>query len=452
MASEWTTFRLGDVCTKIGSGATPRGGSSVYLDHGDVTLIRSQNIYNTGFHHDGLVYLTDMHAAQLANVEVECGDILLNITGDSVARVCQVDPEVLPARVNQHVAIVRTNPRYLWPRYLRYFLVSPTMQALMLQLASAGATRNALTKGMIESFEISAPNNVKDQQAIACILGALDDKIELNRRMNRTLEEMARAIFKSWFVDFDPVRAKAAGQQPPNLKPEIAALFPNAFEESEQGEIPRGWRVTLLSELTTLITKGTTPTQRDTNNASESDIGVNFIRVNCIEEDGSILVDKLISIPESIHTGVLKRSILKSGDILYSIAGTIGRIAQVEDRILPANTNQAVAIIRPIPGIPPSFIVSAMSQERYQQDLHCNIVHAVQANLSLGMLAKSKIIVPNLPIQANLFKPIESIFSKIINSREQSSTLVSIRDSLLPKLISGELRVADAERIVGRCV
>ena len=91
--------------------------------------------------------------------------------------------------------------------------------------------------------------HVREQQAIACILGALDDKIELNRRMNETLEAMARAIFKSWFVDFEPVRYKAAGQQPPGLAPHIADLFPDGFEESELGEIPQGWNIYHLTEV-----------------------------------------------------------------------------------------------------------------------------------------------------------------------------------------------------------
>ena len=99
----WVSLRLGDVCEKIGSGATPRGGSKVYLEQGAVTLIRSQNIYNNEFAHNGLVYITPEHAEQLASVEVLPNDVLLNITGDSVARCCQVDPSVLPARVNQHV-------------------------------------------------------------------------------------------------------------------------------------------------------------------------------------------------------------------------------------------------------------------------------------------------------------------------------------------------------------
>ena len=167
------------------------------------TLIRSQNVYNDGFHHDGLAFIDERHADELRNVEVFEGDVLLNITGDSVARVCQVVPDVLPARVNQHVAIIRPDSVNLDAGYLRYYLVTPEMQTLLLSWAGSGGTRNALTKGMIESLEISLPPLPK-QRAIAHILGTLDDKIDLNRRMNETLEEMARALFKSWFVNFDP--------------------------------------------------------------------------------------------------------------------------------------------------------------------------------------------------------------------------------------------------------
>jgi len=251
------TEKLGSLCTKVGSGATPRGGSKVYLDNGEIALIRSQNVYNDGFNREGLVYITAEHAEQLSNVTVEPKDLLLNITGDSVARCCQVDPRVLPARVNQHVSIIRPKPDELIPRFLRYFLVSPTMQAQMLSWAHAGATRKALTKGMIESFKVPKPD-LMTQQRIAHILGTLDDKIELNRRMNRTLEKMAAAIFKSWFIDFDPVHAKAEGRDP-NLPAEIADLFPDTFEDSDLGPIPKGWGLGPLSELAELTTKSVKP-------------------------------------------------------------------------------------------------------------------------------------------------------------------------------------------------
>ena len=147
---------LGTLCVKIGSGATPRGGKDVYTESGEIALIRSQNVYNDRFSREGLAYLRPEHAEQLSNVEVHPGDVLLNITGDSVARVCQVPHDVLPARVNQHVAIIRPDPAQLDPRFLRFFLAGPQMQDQMLGLAAAGATRNALTKGMIEQFQLPA--------------------------------------------------------------------------------------------------------------------------------------------------------------------------------------------------------------------------------------------------------------------------------------------------------
>ena len=244
----WVSLRLGDVCTKIGSGATPRGGKEVYLEEGPYALIRSQNVYNNGFNYDGLAFINQQQATDLKNVEVFADDILLNITGDSVARVCQVAPDVLPARVNQHVAIIRPDPNKLSPRFLRYFLVSPEIQATLLSWAGSGGTRNALTKGMIESFDVQAPMDVAEQHAIAHILGTLDDKIELNRRMNETLEEMARALFKSWFVDFDPVRAKMEGRDP-GLPKHLADLFPDRLVDSELGPIPEGWEVKALELL-----------------------------------------------------------------------------------------------------------------------------------------------------------------------------------------------------------
>ena len=248
MAGEdWGLVRLGDVCEKIGSGATPRGGKEVYLPDGPYALIRSQNVHNDCFRHDGLAFISDKQAAELDNVEVHPDDVLLNITGDSVARACQVAPNVLPARVNQHVAIVRPDPIKLSPQFLRYFLVCPEVQTMLLSWAGSGGTRNALTKGMIESFDVRAPKDVNEQRAIAQILGTLDDKIELNRRMNETLEAMARSLFKSWFVDFDPVHAKMEGRDP-GLPRYIANLFPDRVVDSEIGEIPEGWSVETLAD------------------------------------------------------------------------------------------------------------------------------------------------------------------------------------------------------------
>lgn len=176
-------YKLVDICTKIGSGATPRGGKKAYCDKG-ISLVRSQNVLDLTFSNNGLAFINDKQAEKLNNVEVLDGDILLNITGDSVARACIMDSDFLPARVNQHVAIIRGKSDYVVNRYLLYFL--QWRKEYLLQLASAGATRNALTKGMIEQLEIDLPF-LSEQKKIAALMGGIDDKIAINNKINKNL-------------------------------------------------------------------------------------------------------------------------------------------------------------------------------------------------------------------------------------------------------------------------
>jgi type I restriction enzyme S subunit len=214
------------------------------------------------------------------------------------------------------------------------------------------------------------------------------------------------------------------------------------------GEIPKGWKVVPLSEITTVITKGTTPTQEDIDTAPDADAHIDYVRVNAIDENGAILEEKLTTIPKSVHLGVLRRSVLRANDVLYTIAGTIGRISIVDEYLLPANTNQAVAIIRPKPMIPPAFLTLTMRQVRFREELHSNVVHAVQANLSLGMLSKARLVAPREDTLLRLFMPIDDIVKRISSVRAESRTLAALRDTLLPKLISGHIRVKNAERFL----
>ena len=177
------TVKLVDICAKIGSGATPRGGKEAYCDKG-ISLVRSQNVLDFAFSCDGLAYINDEQAKKLDNVEVFADDVLLNITGDSVARVCMMDPSYLPARVNQHVAIVRGLKNRVVSSYILYYLQWKKQH--LLQLASAGATRNALTKGMIEQLEINLPP-IDEQKKIVTVLDSLQNRIQLNQKVNDNL-------------------------------------------------------------------------------------------------------------------------------------------------------------------------------------------------------------------------------------------------------------------------
>lgn len=187
---------LGRNCSKIGSGATPTGGSNAYQDAG-IPLIRSQNVLDFSFSEDGLAFINDDQAHELRNVTVEENDVLLNITGDSVARCCVVPTSLTPARVNQHVAIIRPIPEKASHLFIFYLLQQ--MKEELLMKSEIGATRRALTKGMLENLEIDLPP-LPEQKAIAIVLSSLDDKIDLLHRQNKTLEAMAETLFRQWFV------------------------------------------------------------------------------------------------------------------------------------------------------------------------------------------------------------------------------------------------------------
>ena len=182
-------MRLGDICSKIGSGATPRGGKEAYSTSG-IPIIRSQNVLDWSFSSNGLAYLNDEQAKTLSNVEVHQGDILLNITGDSVARACIVPSDVIPARVNQHVAILRPKEKANATFILAWL---QTNKDLLLKLASSGATRNALTKRMLEGLDINLPS-IDIQNHIAELISLIQSKINLNIKLNGYLEELCECL------------------------------------------------------------------------------------------------------------------------------------------------------------------------------------------------------------------------------------------------------------------
>ncbi len=132
-SSEWKQFKLGTICKKIGSGATPTGGKEAYLDSGEYALIRSQNVLDFTFSYDGLAYINEIQASKLNNVTIEKDDVLFNITGDSVARVCQVPNHILPARVNQHVSILRPQNDILLNTFLKYYLLNPIFKSIVVR-------------------------------------------------------------------------------------------------------------------------------------------------------------------------------------------------------------------------------------------------------------------------------------------------------------------------------
>ncbi|MDY0311415.1 MAG: restriction endonuclease subunit S [Desulfobacterales bacterium] len=315
--------------------------------------------------------------------------------------------------VNNHAHIVRSN-KEANTLYLMYALAGTDISGFL-----TGSTMPKLTQGNMNRIPVITPP-LKDQEAIACILGALDDKIELNRRMNRTLEDMARAIFKSWFVDFDPVRAKAAGQQPLGLKPEIADLFPDSLEDSELGEIPKGWRVGPL--------------------------------------ETAFVLKRGFDLPSSCRTAGLYPVIAASGPngthneykargpgVTTGRSGVLGKVFYVHQDFWPLNTSLWVKAFK---HYTPAYTF------HFLQFLDLRLFDAGSAvpTLNRNHVHNLPILLPQNDIVAVFDRLSVDFLKKQKQNDEQSKTLSTLRDTLLPKLISGELRVPDAERIAGRCL
>ena len=409
---EWKEYRLGEICTKIGSGATPKGGKEAYLG-GDTSLIRSQNVLDFSFSWDGLAYINDEQASKLNSVEIERNDVLLNITGDSVARTCIVPDKALPARVNQHVAIIRGNQSLVLNEYILYYLQFKKLY--LLSLSQGGATRNALTKGMIEELEITLPS-LNKQKEIVSILKSLDSKIENNRRINENLEQQAQALFKSWFVDFEPFKD-------------------GVFVESELGMIPKGWKVVSFKDVCTNITDGVHNTVKD-------DPRGEYYLLSCKNIKGGTVTigDNERKIDKQTFEKLRKRTKLQKGDILLSSVGTIGEMVFLNEDPDKYEFQRSVAIIKPNEEvIEPIFLFYSMMN---QKEVIVHSAHgAVQQCLFISDVSSFTTIYPPRDIMGRFANIAMGIQNKETVNEQESRRLAEMRDTLLPKLMSGELKV-----------
>ena len=391
-------YKLGDICTKIGSGATPRGGKDAYCDKG-ITLVRIQNVLDFSFSDNGLAFINKEQAAKLNNVEVLSGDVLLNITGDSVARACMMDDSFLPARVNQHVAIIRGKNNIVINHYLLYFL--QWQKNHLLQLASGGATRNALTKGMIEQLEIELPS-LEQQKKIIDLLGSLDDKIALNNKINDNLEQQAEALFKAWFIDYLPFA----------------------------GEKPQEWNHTTVEELTSLVSRGIAPKYTE-----DSDQIV--INQKCIRDHRIDLSLARMHTPKKIN-----EKWLQYGDLLINSTGegTLGRAAQVWFKPEKMTVDSHVTIVRPKSKELMYYIgFWGLVHEKQIESLHTGSTG--QTELPRERIKAMELVLPDQVTLAKFNAIVQPMTETIINNQIQNNKLAALRDALLPKLMAGEIKI-----------
>jgi type I restriction enzyme S subunit len=289
-------------------------------------------------------------------------------------------------------------------------------------------------------FPITVPRDIDEQRAIAHILGSLDDKIELNRRMNETLEEMARALFRSWFVDFDPVRAKAEGRDT-GLPSHIADLFPDSFEESELGEIPKGWPSTKLRDTCSAIFSGGTPI------TTEATYWNGDIRWLSSGETRTAFVT-------DTKEGVLNSSTRfasRSSTVIAS-AGQGKTRGQTSLLLIDAYVNQSVVVLQADHAVSSDLFLFFDLARRYEEFRRVSDSSSSRGSLTTKILSDIPVLVPPKTIVDCFERVVSPMIARIRAGCGESRTLGQLRDALLPKLISGELRVPDAERLLEAAV
>jgi type I restriction enzyme S subunit len=369
--------------------------------------------------------------------------LLVSKLNPRIPRVWEVNTSGAELPVASTEFLVLLPRRGISRRFLKYICLGPAVRSeLAARVTGTSGSHQRVRPDDVLALEVNLPTDLQEQQAIAHILGTLDDKVELNRRMSETLEAMARALFKSWFVDFDPVRAKAEGRDPGLPRP-LADLFPARLVDSELGEIPEGWQTGPILDHARLMSGGTPKTDR-----SEY-------------WDGSIAWASAKDVSQSRETFLVatERTITDRGleesatqmvpafcTVVVARGATTGRMVLFGCDMAMNQTCYAFASTTETP-----FALYCR--------LHAEIdalVHAAHGSvfdtITTSTFTSSRIVLPPKALLKAFEERGAPLFLRVLQSTRETRTLAVLRDTLLPKLISGELRIEDAERFIGRAV
>ena len=352
------------------------------------------------------------------------GDVVLTVEAP-LGEVAQLGPEKIA--LAQRVVTLRGKKGLLDNTYLLYLLQTEEMLD-QLKARATGTTVVGIKQSELRKVQLSLPP-VAQQVAAARILKALDDRITLLRETNATLEAIAQALFKSWFVDFDPVRAKAKGRQPEGMDAATAALFPDSFEKSELGLVPKGWRSGTISDLCSQITNGGTPSR------SEKDFwdGGSVPWFKTGELSDGFLLEPGERITEYGVTGSSVKVLPKEAVLMAIYAApTVGRLGVLTE---PSTFNQACTGMVAKDFVGPWFLFLTLYFGRDWFNSRAN--GAAQQNISKAIVAGYSVVIPDERVLSSFKEVVDPLFSKIRAGAEQAQTLTQLRDTLLPRLISG---------------
>lgn len=421
MKSDWREVSLSEVASEITVGHVGSMADE-YVDTG-VPMLRSLNIEPLRIKSDELKYIPREFHEKLKKSQLKAGDVVIVRTGKPGA--CAVVPEWLNNCNCSDLVIVRCGPD-LHNRFLSYYVNTAATNHISAHLV--GAVQQHFNVGSAKTLRLRLPP-FAEQKRIAGILGALDDKIELNRKMNETLEQVVRALFKSWFVDFDPVHDKAAGRRPAGMDKATAALFPDSFQDSELGKIPKGWKTSTIGQKLTTILGGTPSRAKPEYWTNGTVAWINSGKANEFRiTDPSEWITK-----EALDNSATKL-LPKRTTILAITGATLGQVSVTE---IECCANQSVIGVISSNQFPTEYIYPWINEKI--GTLIASQTGGAQQHVNKGNVEDLPLLCPdtkNIEAYLAVTKP---IFDKIANNCFQSRTLADLRDAILPKLLSGEI-------------
>jgi type I restriction enzyme S subunit len=331
--------------------------------------------------------------------------------------------------LGQRLFGIRTDKKKLNGRFLFYALQSETVRNDLISRAT-GTTVTGIRQSELRKVAIPLPP-LPEQKRIAGILGALDDKIELNRKMNETLEQMAKTLFKSWFIDFDPVHAKAAGRQPAGMDNATAYLFPDSFVDSELGKIPRGWKITSVGEAVECV-GGATPS------TSEPEYWQGGIHHWTTPKDFSSLASPFLLNTERklTNAGISKISsgLLPAGTLLLSSRAPIGYIAIAT---IPVAINQGFIALKCNENASNFFMLNWSKSN--MAEIESRATGTTFPEISKLNFRPIRVCLPPKELMSVFTSKVSPMYGKIVANLRQSRNLSAIRDTLLPGLLNGKV-------------
>lgn len=401
---------------------------------------------------DGRLLRDEMTCLDLAEVEqkyqhflLDVGDYVVSSSG-TLGRLAEVFPDDLPCMLNTSVIRFRPKqPDSIDRRYLRYFLTSAVFEQQILAFANGSAQLNYGPSHLKRMGIVVPPKSV--QVAIGELLGALDDRITLLRETNQTLEAIAQALFKSWFVDFDPVRAKAEGKVPEGIDATTAALFPDAFEDSELELVPKGWQVESFENCITVLETG----RRPKGGVGGIESGIPSIGAESVTKIGDFDYSKLKYVSADFFE-TMRSGKLESRDVLlYKDGGKPGvflpRVSMFGEGFPfeVCGINEHVFRIRVKAPLSQTFLYFWLWSDSVMHELKHRGGKAAIPGINQKDVKELKIAVPYERVLTQFDTVTSPLISQILSNSKSIKVLIDLRDTLLPRLISGELRIADAE-------